>query len=72
MNRMVTKGYRKGVYDRVTKGITGGKAGFVPEAWIRCLLRQSHLPQQGNEAGIGADNVKRRIADGVDDLGVPP
>jgi hypothetical protein len=24
MNRMVTKGYQKGVYERVTKGITGG------------------------------------------------
>jgi hypothetical protein len=23
-NRMVTKGYQKGVYERVTKGITGG------------------------------------------------
>jgi len=23
MNRMVTKGYQKGVYERVTKGITG-------------------------------------------------
>ena len=23
-NRMVTKGYRKGVYERVTKGINGG------------------------------------------------
>ena len=33
-NRMVTKGYQKGVYDRVTKGITD-KVGFqgmtVPE-----------------------------------------
>jgi len=25
MNRMVTKGYRKGVYERVTKGIRGQK-----------------------------------------------
>ena len=24
MNRMVTKGYQKGVYERVTKGIMGG------------------------------------------------
>jgi hypothetical protein len=33
MNRMVTKGYRKGVYERVTKGIGGGylqKAGQSP------------------------------------------
>jgi len=26
MNRMVTKGYRKGVYERVTKGTGGGFA----------------------------------------------
>ena len=24
VNRMVTKGYQKGVYERVTKGISGG------------------------------------------------
>jgi hypothetical protein len=27
MNRMVTKGYRKGVYERVTKGIGGSSHG---------------------------------------------
>jgi len=27
MNRMVTKGYRKGVYERVTKGTRAGNLG---------------------------------------------
>jgi len=35
MNRMVTKGYQKGVYERVTKGIRGGDGSsereFAPE-----------------------------------------
>jgi len=29
-NRVVTKGYQKGVYERVTKGIKGGTGSFVP------------------------------------------
>jgi hypothetical protein len=34
---MVTKGYQKGVYERVTKGIRGGRAGYERN---RPLLKQ--------------------------------
>ncbi|PYX31065.1 MAG: hypothetical protein DMG77_07500 [Acidobacteria bacterium] len=41
-NRMVTEGYQKGVYERVTKGIRGGKLcrhGIWKNAsWITFLL----------------------------------
>ncbi|MGA9687945.1 MAG: hypothetical protein WBQ81_14415, partial [Candidatus Sulfotelmatobacter sp.] len=33
--RMVTKGYRKGVYERVTKGIRGGTGGL----WLVIQMR---------------------------------
>jgi hypothetical protein len=37
-NRMVTKGYQKGVYERVTKGIRGGRASGYERN--RPLLKQ--------------------------------
>ncbi len=38
MNRMVTKGYRKGVYEWVTKGITGS---VTSEGFAGCQLTSS-------------------------------
>src|SRR6202167_1872719 len=56
MNRMVTKGYRKGVYERVTKGIgtrygcggkKGGRRGLAYP--LKCLAR---IEEYGHRAFI--------------------
>jgi hypothetical protein len=45
---MVTKGYRKGVYERVTKGIRGRNG------WARCLCS---LAEQAAEKVVGIEFV---------------
>jgi len=37
-NRMVTKGYQKGVYDRVTNGIEGFLGGYRRLSHMICLV----------------------------------
>jgi hypothetical protein len=50
-NRMVTKGYQKGVYERVTKGISGG-------AWVRGQIRFSIRFYQEKTSQVAGQGVK--------------
>src|SRR3954453_12963061 len=48
MNRMVTKGYRKGVYPRVTNGIKRGNSFPGPGMWCVLKTRQALAPKYAN------------------------
>jgi len=45
---MVTKGYQKGVYERVTKGISGGPSGstasLVQKRYVATVVAECNLP----------------------------
>jgi hypothetical protein len=76
---MVTKGYQKGVYERVTKGITGGTGGLWPviqkrygaaEA-VKCNLPAALAKgatfslQKGPDEGIGKGTTFSRAVSGA-------
>jgi hypothetical protein len=52
MNRMVTKGYQKGVYERVTKGTEAGKyeTGLENVAPASCRLSRARRTAAGTAA----------------------